>query len=357
MKDFYMQLTSIASQTEFPFNASNSFKNRLLHPLQFRELGWKVGLANITYPTPHIRPDRHSPQPPPNFESDDLICRIKWTMKSKDDDGIVKFLRCTYSLTGDDLIRDRMLITGGKALMWYIVNRFQVRLTGLVTDKEDDLLASDGKKYYRVFRWEGEDLILNNSDTFPNESGEMKRPEVVFGTKLVDAMQWVKPEDGNDIFMMNGNLMTEADSISKDVKKDWTYVDRFRSWSELWNYAHEGLQLSSYCNWRFIYLDEAYRKAFGGVHESVIVSAPHRGPMYLYSSVGQSTMLGNQVTDLLQEVPYALSGRYFEPRHVQHLPLPTNVIDIIETQVAENTGELVNFESGVMSVTLHFKYE
>ena len=55
----------------------------------------------------------------------------------------------------------------------------------------------------------------------------MKRPEVVFGTKLVEAMKWVKPEDGGDIFIMNGNLMTEADSVSKDVKKDWTYVDRF----------------------------------------------------------------------------------------------------------------------------------
>ena len=56
-----------------------------------------------------------------------------------------------YSLTGADLIRDRMLITGGKALMRYIVNRFQVQLRGLVADKEDDRLASDGKKYYPVF--------------------------------------------------------------------------------------------------------------------------------------------------------------------------------------------------------------
>ena len=122
MKDFYVQLTSLASRTEFPSNASNHFKNRLPHPLKFREPGWKVGLANITYPTPHIRSDRHPLHSPPNFESDDLICRIKWTMKSKDDDGIVKFLRWTYSLTGADLIRDRMLITGGKALMRYIVN-------------------------------------------------------------------------------------------------------------------------------------------------------------------------------------------------------------------------------------------
>ena len=50
MKDFYVQLTSIASQTEFPSNASNSFKNRLPHPLQFREPGWKVGMSAISLP-------------------------------------------------------------------------------------------------------------------------------------------------------------------------------------------------------------------------------------------------------------------------------------------------------------------
>ena len=48
MKDFYVQLTSMASRTEFPSNASNSFKNRLPHPLQFREPGWKVGMSAIS---------------------------------------------------------------------------------------------------------------------------------------------------------------------------------------------------------------------------------------------------------------------------------------------------------------------
>ena len=77
----------------------------------------------------------------------------------------------------------------------------------------------------------------------------------------------------------------------------------------------------------------------------------------MYLSAGQSTVMENQVTDLLREVPYASSERYFEPGHVQYLPLHTDVIDIINTQVAENTGELTSFESGVTSVTLQFKYE
>ena len=52
MKDFYVQLMSNASTKEFAANSANSVKNRLPNPLQFREPGWKVGLASITYPIP-----------------------------------------------------------------------------------------------------------------------------------------------------------------------------------------------------------------------------------------------------------------------------------------------------------------
>ena len=143
MRDFYVQLMSSASTNEFP-NKANSFKNRLPRPIVFDDGNWKVGVANITYPTPHIRPDQPPLHLPPNFESEDLICRIKWSMKSSL--GVVSFNRWTFKLTGADLIRDRMLIMGGKALMRYIVHRYQVALRSYVTDKEDDLTTSDGKK-------------------------------------------------------------------------------------------------------------------------------------------------------------------------------------------------------------------
>ena len=164
-------------------------------------------------------------------------------------------------------------------------------------DKEDDLTTSDGKKFYPEFQWEGDDLILDNSETFldaeTNKRANRERPKVVFGTKLVEAMKWITREEADSFFMMEGNLMTEADAISKDFKKDWTTADRYRSWMDIWNYVSEKLQLGSYCNWRFINLDESYRKAFGGVSKTVLVSAPPRGPMYLYSNVRCSTIMGN----------------------------------------------------------------
>ena len=103
-----------------------------------------------------------------------------------------------------------------------------------------------------------------------------------------------------------------------------------------------------------MYLDEAYHKAFGGTVASV---TPHRSPLYVYSNVGQSMITGNQVTDLLRKIPHDPTKMTYEPRHILYLPVRSNAMDIIETQVAEVDGQLVNFSPGVTSVTLHFKHE
>ena len=86
-------------------------------------------------------------------------------------------------------------------------------------------------------------------------------------------------------------------------------------------------------------------------------TTPHRTPLYVYSDVGQSTVTANQVTDLFRGIPHDPSKMSYEPRHILYLPVRVDVMDIIETQLAENDVSLVNFASGVTTVTLHFKYE
>ena len=70
--------------------------------------------------------------------------------------------------------------------------------------------------------------------------------------------------------------------------------------------------------------------------------------------------MGNQVTDLLREIQYMRRGRgttYFEPLHVQYLPLRNEVMEVVETQISETEGQLVRFGKGQTIVTLHFKRE
>ena len=76
------------------------------------------------------------------------------------------------------------------------------------------------------------------------------------------------------------------------------------------------------------------------------------------SDAAGSSIVGNRVTDLLREVKYKREGRgtiYFEPLHIQYMPLCNGVIEIIQTQVAETNGDLVKFAEGNTIVKLHFK--
>ena len=68
-------------------------------------------------------------------------------------------------------------------------------------------------------------------------------------------------------------------------------------------------------------------------------------------------VMGNQVTDLLREIPHDPTRMTYEPRHILYQPVRVDVMDIIETQVSENDGSLVAFALGVTTLTLHFKHE
>ena len=108
------------------------------------------------------------------------------------------------------------------------------------------------------------------------------------------------------------------------------------------------LQLRMSCSWRFTNLNVAFRS---------VVGEPTRS-LHLYSDEAGSNIVGNRMTNLLPEVKYKREGRgtiYFEPLHIQYMPLRNEVIEIIQTQVAETNGDLVKFGEGNTIVTLHFK--
>ena len=240
--------------------------------------------------------------------------------------------------------------------MQYIINRFHDRLTQYMDHEGESLRSPDGKKYYPVFKWQGNDLILDNTDTFLDESGDRQRPKVLFGPKLVKTMNWIREESYYSVHMTTNMVkMFQNDLVPGGFKKDWTNDDTSRT-NNFWNLTNDRvLQLSSYCNWRFSYLDEEYAKVYQG--GSVTPDIPPRSPMYLYSNVGRSTITGNRVTNLLREVPHDPTKMTFDPSQIQYKPVRSNLLDIVETQLAENDGKLVDFAPGVTSVTLHFNDE
>ena len=203
-----------------------------------------------------------------------------------------------------------------------------------------------------MHRAENGECVIDNTRTSTSiEINNTPRyPKLSIGIELAKAMGWVvsgELDDGEQGDVLGPNLRREfpthivpkaVDLVPRPINNG----DRI-----FYKIDPDVLHLSCFINWVFTDLDASFERAFGN----------NQRPMYLYSGSSQSMIVGNQVTDLIREVPYSLRNRYFEPNQIQYLPVRSDALDIIETQVSEVDGKLVNFSPGVTTVTLHFKYE
>lgn len=115
-----------------------------------------------------------------------------------------------------------------------------------------------------------------------------------------------------------------------------------------WKVDDNVLYLSYHCNWRFINIKKAIL---------ALIDKPNT-TLFVYSDVSKSSVVGNQVTDLLREIHYERKGSgdtYFEPLHIQYKDVRSSQMDIIHTQVAKKDGNLYQFGQGTTTVTLHFR--
>ena len=116
-----------------------------------------------------------------------------------------------------------------------------------------------------------------------------------------------------------------------------------------WKVEGDYVKLSLSCPWRFVNLNATFRPSSE--------FAPTR-PLHVYCNVGTSSMVGGRITDLLREIKYQPQNTtHFEPRHIQYVPVRNEVVEIVETQMAETNGDLVQFGEGHALLTLHFKRE
>ena len=336
---FYVAFPSHANRHEFPQNQANSFKIRLPTPLHLPGGQWQVGLSSVSLPDTRV-----------NLydlvQKGNHVLNIRWIqdLPSSSKQNPIG----TAEVNIDDL-KDLDWIVDGVSFMKAALNHVeqQRRATAVLGGK---FVNASGQKTYVKFRWKGEDLVIDNSNICPCGP---TTPTFAVHSKLALKMGWVVLSDTHSSgFTLGPNLQQTflkdqvpaltPGSDSNDLNdKDGNPV--------LWtvNQRHY-LQLSMGCNWRFTNLNTAFRS---------IVGEPTRS-LHVYSDVAGSIMVGNRVTDLLREVMYQRKGRgsiYFEPTHIQYIPLRKEVVDIVEINVAETNGDLTKFGSGNTIVTLHFK--
>ena len=334
MSDFHVQLLSNSSTAEFPSNQPNHFKNRMPYPLQFREPGWKVGVSAMSLPEAPRKMDLKNP----------FLFRFQW----------LELVEPDYSIYAEESVSIRegdlsMVPRTGTELLNMIRDKYLWELNDqsnwdlqLMKRKENDD-DPDELSFMVMHRAENGECVIDNTRTSTSiEINSTPRyPKLSIGIELAKAMGWVVSGK------LGPNLRKEFPShiVPKAVDlvpRPVNNGDRI-----FYKIDPDVLHLSCFINWVFMDLDASFEKAFGN----------NQRPMYLYLGSSRSMIVGNQVTDLIREVPYSLGNRYFEPNQIQYLPVRSDSLDIIETQVAEVDGQLVEFSPGVTSMTLHFKHE
>ena len=401
-----MQVKSTASTEEFPDNTSNKFKNRLPNVLLFRELGWKVGLSNITLPVSnktvrYVTKKRMALKNPFLFQFD-------WYESYSEDDleGARHYLEIYennfpgnfHASNTAHLLRiprsgTELMTDIRNAYLWAIGYNAEIgdylehdctdRETILDTryrikDKDEyvELKYDNGLYPYHSPRLlyidvkpvENGEMVIDNSRTTLDlgESGSRHFPAVRIGLELAMKMKWIEFRQLDDRaesqHLLGPNLLKTFPKGKMprpiDIPPEMVGVAPFKyvNYEKLYYKTDENyLYLSVYANWVFLDLDRSFDEAFGD-HSHVNHVVPKR-PLNVYSNVGKSVITGDNVTDLLRQVPYNPEEVTFETKHIQYVPLRSDVIDIIEVQVSESDGSLADFDSGDTVVTLHFKQD
>ena len=350
MNDFYLTLPSTSNLKRFPDNKANSFKVMLPNPL-ILDGEWNVGLAAISLP--ESRKNLKD-----IFGSDPLFkegVEGDWTNTQSQ----------TYITTyGVDDIPDYNWSTG-VSFMKAMTSKLRNHTThqdGKYTHYLGGIkfFEKDSKDYitnnYGLFRWDDaiDQLLLDNSHATISDAHFLIKKE------LAHKMKWIIPpviEGGvqKEVYKLGPNLICElvrnsklpdflTDNLYKDVKEYPPTRNGFMFCESVPGYY----KLSRNANWRFVNINAAYDAMTRGEATT----------LYMYSDVCKKSVVGNQLTDFLREVPYFSSGagqHYFEPKIIRHIPVQRNYIESVEIQISsDHSAKLAELGDGASTVVLHF---
>ena len=155
--EFYLSLPSHSNTDEFPNNKNNSFKIRLPRPIQLEGSGWQVGLSAISLLDVNINLNRYK-------EITEPLLRVKWFQVQDQRNAMdpENVMASTTDVTFPEIYHYGNIRDG--------IDFFKALIVKYEQKKKDDLPAGWDTMTYQldkllepVFRWEGEDLILDNA--------------------------------------------------------------------------------------------------------------------------------------------------------------------------------------------------
>ena len=179
MKSFTSPCLVTATAQSFRRTKSNHFKIRLPHPIRLQGSSWKVGLSTISLPDVKVHLLKI-------VNSNDILFPMDWIMKYPT--GAFKFGRAHYD--PNDL-RTVVEYIGGVGFMKSMVTFFEQRriLNYQGPHLGNTYTATDGKRLYVKFRWDGDDLMTDNKATRVRYNYS---PALKINKMLVLKMGWLK---------------------------------------------------------------------------------------------------------------------------------------------------------------------
>lgn len=330
---FYITLPSFP-RPSFEDNTGANFKVRLPNRLTLEGSGWKVGLASITIPNMCFLTYMKSNEIEP---TDKLISVDYKTTKA----GHPNKNKQTFVTLGDAESHKHAFLKGVDYFSLLIgileERRYQYLDPGYKVDESEFLPFT--------FKPLGEDYELHVGK---KENANASVLQFKINSQLAKIMKFVMyKKDGTPSIYLDHHVVPY---LENDKRPENSGLPS----NKLFNYipSEKVFEFSNKVQWRFINLNRSFDNA----------TKRHKRTLYVYSNVGKSMIVGDQVVSLLREVDYnprqsQMDHFHFEPQLIQYHDVLSNEMEIIEVQITEVDNTLLNIAGGVTTLVLHFKKE
>ena len=222
-----------------------------------------------------------------------------------------------------------------------VVNQLEQGILRATSAGETLIRSSQNQRDMPEFRWEEHDLVMDGSKVLPDDD-----PEDRLGIDAVLAlkMKWLVVNHERS-YSLGPRLLLHYPKYP--VVADQTGGKAFVVNGNV-------LFLAYLYNWLFVHLKDSFDEVTGWNGSPGY--QPYTRPVHLYCNVGESSIVGNQITNFLRDLPYKDEPTWWEPQHVQYHRVGGDTVEIVEVEVSSKDGTLLNLNTkGETQVTLHFK--
>ena len=354
----YVTVPSNAGGHEFEKENTNyNFKVRLLERLQLKRGDWHVALASVSLPTKNSVDGYLKGRFPY-----DVILGVKGAMFSYVEKDEVPSSTNPYkyaAVQGQVTMRDLILgsaITNGYSLLQNLLVQLNNNMNQARTDKIAQLKGA-GTGVFRVKMTH----VLSQGQN-PGQNNEMEQLNQFYETNITISAGYQSSQiytmiNAQLAYMMG--LIEGPGTLKLGPNMRMTFRDAefftLRDAMEL-DYPHgltnsrnRQVKLKGNVNWNL------YGMNSGWFEREFI---PCDRTLRVFSNANSSSIIGNQVSDVLREV--SLKGSvhgdmYFEPQHRQYLPVRQQEYEILHIIIDDLSGVSPKLGHGTTSVVLHFE--